>query len=91
MHGGVAATMCDSAMGCAIHSTLAAGVGYTTLEIKVNYVRAMTTKTGAVRCIGTVIHTGGRVATAEARIVDGEGTLYAHATTTCLIMRPERA
>jgi uncharacterized protein (TIGR00369 family) len=88
VHGGLAATLLDSAMGCAVHSTLPAGVGYTTLEIKVNYVRALTSSSGEVRAEGTVIHRGGRVATAEARLVGTDGTLYAHATTTCLILRP---
>lgn len=88
VHGGLAATLCDSALGCAIHSTLPAGTGYTTLELKVNFVRALTRDTGPVRCTGTVIHLGGRIATAEARVTDAAGTLYAHATTTCLIMRP---
>lgn len=87
VHGGVAATLCDSAMGCAIHTTLPAGVGYTTLELKVNYVRPITVQTGRVTCAGTVIYAGGRVATAEARVVDAAGALYAHATTTCLILR----
>ncbi len=91
VHGGLAATLCDSAMACAVHSTLPAGVGYTTLEIKVNYVRALTLKTGRVRCVGTTIHVGGRVATAEARLFDAAGTLYSHATTTCLILRPGTA
>ena len=88
VHGGLAATLCDSAMGCAIHSTLPAGVGYTTLELKINFVRPLTVATGLVLCEGTVIHVGGRVATAEARVTDRAGKLYAHATTTCLIMRP---
>ena len=88
VHGGVAATLLDSAMGCAVHSTLPAGAGYTTLEIKVNYVRAMSAETGEVRCEAKVIHVGGRTATAEGRIVDAAGKLYAHATTTCLIFRP---
>jgi uncharacterized protein (TIGR00369 family) len=88
VHGGLAATLCDSAMGCAIHSTLPAGVGYTTLELKINFVRALTVATGPVRCEGKVINVGGRVATAEARVTDRAGKLYAHATTTCLIMRP---
>lgn len=88
VHGGLAATLCDSAMGCAVHSTLPAGVGYTTLELKVNYLRPLTLRTGRVRCEGTTIHVGGRVATAEARLFDAAGTLYSHATTTCLIIRP---
>ncbi|HET6853138.1 MAG TPA: PaaI family thioesterase [Pyrinomonadaceae bacterium] len=87
VHGGLAATLLDSAMGCAVHSTLPAGVGYTTLEIKVNFVRAMTAETGRVRCEAKVIHVGGRTATAEGRIVDESGKLYAHGTTTCLVLR----
>lgn len=88
VHGGLAATLLDSAMGCAVHSTLPAGVGYTTLEFKVNFVRAMTAETGRVRCEAKLIHLGGRTATAEGRIIDESGKLYAHATTTCLIFRP---
>lgn len=88
VHGGLAATMFDSAMGCAVHSTLPAGVGYTTLELKVNYLRPLTRETGRVRCEGTIIHVGGRVATAEARLFDAAGALYGHATTTCMIFRP---
>ena len=87
VHGGLAATLLDSAMGCAVHSTLPAGVGYTTLEVKVNFVRAMTAETGRVRCEAKLIHLGGRTATAEGRIVDEGGKLYAHGTTTCLIFR----
>ena len=88
VHGGVAATVLDSAMGCAIHSTLPLGKGYTTVELKVNFVRPMSTKTGRVLCEAKVIHTGARIATAEARLVDDKGTLYAHGTTTCMIFRP---
>jgi len=87
VHGGVAMTLLDSAMGCAIHSTLDAGVRYTTLEVKVNLVRPITAETGLIRCEGTVVHSGSRVATAEGRLVDGSGKLLAHGTTTCLIMR----
>ena len=72
-------------MGCAIHSTLKAGNGFTTLEIKVNYVRAMTDKTGSVKAEGKIINVGSRIATAEGRLVDGTGKLLAHGTTTCLI------
>ncbi|MBC8075258.1 MAG: PaaI family thioesterase, partial [Chloroflexales bacterium] len=75
VHGGVAATICDSAMACAIHTTLPAGVGYTTLELKVNFVRPITVQTGRVTCEGTLIHVGGRVATAEARLTDAAGAL----------------
>jgi uncharacterized protein (TIGR00369 family) len=88
VHGGVAATLLDSAMGCAVHSTLPAGVGYTTLEIKVNYIRPMSAETGEVRCEANIIHVGGRTATAEGRVVDQAGKLYAHGTTTCIIFRP---
>ena len=87
VHGGLAATLLDSAMGCAVHSMLPAGAGYTTLEIKVNFVRPMTAETGPVRCEAKLIHLGGRTATAEGRVVDEGGKLYAHGTTTCLIFR----
>ena len=85
VHGGVAATLLDSVMGCSIHTTLKAGIGYTTVEIKVNYVRAMTDKTGPVRAEGKVINVGSRIATSEGRLVDASGKLLAHGTTTCLI------
>jgi len=85
VHGGVAATLLDSVMGCCIHTTLKAGTGYTTVEIKVNYVRAMTDKTGPVRAEGKVINVGARIATSEGRLVDGAGKLLAHGTTTCLV------
>jgi uncharacterized protein (TIGR00369 family) len=87
VHGGVAATLLDSAMGCAVQSVLPHGAGYTTLEIKVNYLRAMTSRTGRVYAEGKVIYVGGRIATAEARLTDGEGKLYAHGTTTCILLR----
>lgn len=87
VHGGLAATLLDSAMGCAVHSTLPAGAGYTTLEIKVNYIRPLTAETGPVRCEAKVVHVGGRTATAEGRIVDERGKLYAHGTTTCIVFR----
>jgi uncharacterized protein (TIGR00369 family) len=87
VHGGVALTLLDSAMGCAVHTLLEAGVGYATLEVKANFVRPITSATGLVRCEGTVLHAGSRVATAEGRVVDAAGTLLAHGTTTCLIIR----
>jgi uncharacterized protein (TIGR00369 family) len=90
VHGGVISMLCDSAMGCAIQTTLPAGTGYTTLELKVNFLRAVTVETGPLRCEGKTIHVGGRVATAEAQLTDIEGRLYAHATSTCMIFRPER-
>ncbi|MFL5383739.1 MAG: PaaI family thioesterase [Longimicrobiaceae bacterium] len=88
VHGGVAATLLDSAMGCAVHSLLPAGVGYTTLELKVNFLRALTRDTGPVRAEATVLHAGKRTALAEARLVDEAGKLLAHATSTCMILRP---
>jgi uncharacterized protein (TIGR00369 family) len=88
VHGGFAMTLLDSAMGCAIHSTLAAGEAYTTLETKVNFIRPITMDTGRVRCEGVVVHRGGRVATAEGKVIAEEtGKLLAHGTTTCLVMR----
>jgi uncharacterized protein (TIGR00369 family) len=87
VHGGLAATLLDSAMGCAVHSTLPAGAGYTTLEIKVNYIRPMSAETGEVRCEANIIHVGGRTATAEGKVLDQGGKLYAHGTTTCMIFR----
>ncbi|SEP17088.1 PaaI family thioesterase [Aquisalimonas asiatica] len=86
VHGGWAATLLDSCVGCAVQSTLPRGRGYTTLELKVNYVRALTPDTGPVRAEGKVIHVGGRVATAEGRLTDPAGKLYAHASTTCMVM-----
>jgi uncharacterized protein (TIGR00369 family) len=86
VHGGLAATLLDSAMGCAVHSRLPRGRGYTTLEIKVNYVRAIKRDSGRLRAEGQVVHVGGRVATAEGRLVDAGGELYAHATTTCMLL-----
>jgi uncharacterized protein (TIGR00369 family) len=85
VHGGIAATLLDSVMGCCIHTTLKAGIGYTTVEIKVNYVRAMTDKTGPVRVEGKVINVGSRIATSEGRLTDASGKLLAHGTTTCLL------
>lgn len=87
VHGGIALTLLDSAMGCAVHTLLDAGVGYTTLELKTNFVRPITAETGAIRCEGVVVHGGSRVATAEGRVTDAAGKLLAHGTTTCLILR----
>lgn len=88
VHGGLAAALLDSAMGCAVHTLLPAGAGYTTLELKVNYIRPMTKDTGPVYCEGRIVHAGARTATAEGRVTDARGNLYAHATTTCLVFRP---
>ncbi|MCX7149612.1 MAG: PaaI family thioesterase [Rhodocyclales bacterium] len=85
VHGGVHATLLDSCVACAIQSTLEAGQGYTTLELKVNYIRALTDRAGPVRAEGRVIHTGKQIGIAEGKLVDADGKLYAHATTTCLI------
>jgi uncharacterized protein (TIGR00369 family) len=85
VHGGVIATVLDSVMGCAVHSLLPVGRGYTTLEIKVNYLRAITRETGTMRATGKVIHLGGRTAMAEASLNDARGRLFAQATTTCLV------
>lgn len=89
VHGGVASTVLDSAMGCAVHSTLPAGTGYSTIELKINFIRPLSSKTGKVLCEARVIHTGGRIATAEGKLVDKDGKLYAHATTTCIIFDPK--
>jgi uncharacterized protein (TIGR00369 family) len=86
VHGGFAMTLLDSALGCAVHTTLARGERYTTLETKVNFVRAVTAETGPVRCEGTIINRGRRIATAEGRLVaERTGKMLAHGTTTCLI------
>ena len=88
VHGGLAMTLLDSAMGCCVHTRLPAGTGYATLETKVNLVRAVTAKTGLIRATGRVIHLGGKTATAEARLEDSAGKLYAHGTTTCIVLSP---
>lgn len=86
VHGGYAATLLDSACGCAVHSTLDAGQGYSTAELKVAYHRAMTKDTGPVRAEGTVVTRGRRLAFAEARLTDAAGKLYASATSTLIIL-----
>jgi uncharacterized protein (TIGR00369 family) len=85
-HAGLAATLLDSAMGCAFVSTLGPGIGWTTLELKANFTRALTMDTGTVRCTGTVVHPGRTVATTEARIEDAQGRLCAHGTSTILVL-----
>jgi uncharacterized protein (TIGR00369 family) len=87
VHGGLAATLLDSAMGCAVHTTLPAGVAYSTLELKVSYLRAITLETGRVLARGTVLQSGRSAAFAEGRLEDEKGRLLAHATTTCIIKR----
>jgi uncharacterized protein (TIGR00369 family) len=85
VHGGYAATLLDSCVGCAIHTMLPAGTGYTTLELKVNYIRAMTDRTGPVRAEGKVISVGRQTGVAEGRLTDSTGRLLAYASTTCLV------
>jgi uncharacterized protein (TIGR00369 family) len=87
VHGGIAATILDSCMGCAVHTTLAAGVGYTTADIQVRYIRAMGTDTGRVLAEGRVVHRGRRTATADGRLfVESDERLIAHASTGCVIL-----
>ena len=88
VHGGVFCTLLDSAMGCAVHSTLGPGQAYTTLELKVNLVKALTLNTPSVVATGQVISAGRRVVTASGQITGPDGTLYAHGTTTCLAVEP---
>jgi uncharacterized protein (TIGR00369 family) len=85
-HGGFAATLLDSALTCAINTTSSRERSFTTLELKINFVRPLTRDTGEVRCEGRVIHAGKRTATAEGRIVGTDGKLYAHGTTTCIVI-----
>jgi uncharacterized protein (TIGR00369 family) len=88
VHGGVAATILDSCMGCAVHTTLEAGVGYTTADLHVRYIRAMSDSSGRVLAEGRVVHSGRRMATAEGRLfTESDGRLIAHATTGCVILR----
>jgi uncharacterized protein (TIGR00369 family) len=87
VHGGLAATLLDSATGCAVQTTVARGVAYTTLELKTNFVRAITRDTGRVLCEAEVVHRGGTIATAEGRLrAESTGKLLAHGTSTCLII-----
>jgi uncharacterized protein (TIGR00369 family) len=87
IHGGLAATLLDSAMACAIHSTLPVGASYTTLDLHVTYVRAIAHDTGKLTCTGEIVHVGGRVATAQGKLTDDAGKLYAHGVTTCMLFR----
>jgi uncharacterized protein (TIGR00369 family) len=91
VHGGVYATVLDSATGCAVHSLLPAGVGYTSLDLSVKFLRAVVVATGRVRCVGTVTHLGGRTALAEARLTDERERLLATATSSIMLLRPESA
>src|ERR1700683_5642351 len=91
VHGGVFCTLLDSAMGCAVHASLDRGQAYTTLELKVNIVKALTLKTPSVVATGQVISAGRRVVTASGQITGPDGTLYAHGTTTCLVTEPHQS
>jgi uncharacterized protein (TIGR00369 family) len=85
VHGGFAMTLLDSALGCAVHTALDKGDAYTTLEVKVNFVRPLSKYTGLIRAEGRLLHRGRTVGTADGEIKDASGKLYAHATTTCMI------
>lgn len=87
VHGGYVATLLDSALGCAVHTTLPAGVGYATLTLEVKYVRAIGLEVGRLACAAEVVHAGRSQATAEAKVTGPDGRLYAHGTTTCMILR----
>jgi uncharacterized protein (TIGR00369 family) len=87
VHGGVITAILDSAMGCSLHSLLDAGVGYTTLELKVNFLKAVNIKTGLLKAVGKVIHVGSRSALVEAQLLDESGKIYAHAVSTCMILK----
>jgi uncharacterized protein (TIGR00369 family) len=89
VHGGIISTLLDSALSCAVHTTLPAGTGSTTAELKVNFVRPVVIGTGRLRAEGRIIHSGSRLATAEARLTDAEGKLYAHAVGTCLVFKAQ--
>ena len=87
LHGGICATLLDSVMGCAVHTTLDAGVGYGTLELKVNYIRSVPVDGVKLTATAKTIHVGRKTATAEGRVHDPQGRLVAHGTTTCIIHR----
>jgi uncharacterized protein (TIGR00369 family) len=86
VHGGIALTMLDSAMSCAVQSMLPEGKGYTTLELKVNLVRPISIQTGTIRATGTILHSGRQTGTAEGKLEDAQGRLLAHGTTTCIVL-----
>lgn len=87
VHGGIFATLLDSAASCAVHTTLPLGEGYVTLELKTNFLRGITLDSGVLRCEGKVVHRGRTTGLADAQLFDGKGRLCGHATATCLIMR----
>lgn len=86
VHGGYAATLLDSAMGCAVHTMLEPGLGYTTTDLRISYIRALTRDSGPIRAEGTIVHVGRSTALAEGRLYDVDGRLYATGSTTCLIL-----
>lgn len=91
VHGGWFATLLDSALGCAVQTTLPAGRSYTTVGLNINLVRPASQSTGPLRAIATAIHRGGQMLTAEARVADQQGKVYAHATTTCFVFKTSSA
>lgn len=90
IHGGWTATIMDSALGCCVHTLIKAGQAYTTVEFKVNLVRALFPGGGKLRCEGRVVHAGGRIATSEAKLTDAKGRLVAHGSETCLILEARK-
>jgi uncharacterized protein (TIGR00369 family) len=89
VHGGVITAVLDSAMGCTLHSVLPLGIGYTTIDIKVNFLKSISIKTGLMRATGAIINQGNRTALLEARLIDENDKLYAFATSTCMILKAE--
>ena len=87
-HGGLVATLLDSALGCAVNTLAPAGTVFTTLELKVNYIRPVTAATGPLRCEARAIHVGARTGTSEGRVIGADGKLYAHGTTTMIVVEP---
>ena len=87
VHGGWISALLDSAMGCAVHSMLKAGQGYTTVELKTNFLRPLFAHTGQVRCEADIVHVGGRIATSEGKVFDADGNLVAHGSETCMILK----
>lgn len=88
VHGGIVTVMLDTAMGCSFHTTLPPGVGYTTLELKVSFLRPVTAKVGTLRAVGRILHSGSRVAVVEARLADKDDRPFAHSTSTLLVLKP---
>jgi len=89
-HGGFAATLLDSALGCSINTVMPAGRVFTTIDLQIHYTRPLRREAGELRCTATVVHAGSRTATSEGRIVDANGKVYAHGTTTCILVEPPR-